>query len=131
LELRLVDASVEEPLSAALLVAPRAERTDVVRLRRERAGQQREVELVVVCEDDDRSGVIRCDLRECVLGPGDDDLVGTWKAVTRREARARIGDDRPPADRLRGGAECVGRVDGPIDEQARRAAETRRPPTRA
>ena len=64
LERRLLDARLEQPLAAPLLVSPRAERADVERLRLERADQRGLVELVVVREDDDRRLVIRLDLRD-------------------------------------------------------------------
>src|SRR6266852_1438252 len=46
LELLLGDARLEQPLAAALLVAARAERTDVEGLRAKRALERRLVELV-------------------------------------------------------------------------------------
>ncbi len=36
------------------------------------------------------------------------------------ELRTRVGDDRPPAEEPRRGAHRLGRVDGAVDEQARR-----------
>src|SRR5207302_9970729 len=74
LELGFVDAGVDQPLAAALLVAARAERADIERLGPERRLQRRDVELVVVREDDDRGRVVGCDLLDRLLGPGDDDL---------------------------------------------------------
>src|SRR5689334_18439532 len=53
LEVCSVDAGLEQALAPPLLVAPRAERADVVRLGCERAGEQRQVELVVVGQNED------------------------------------------------------------------------------
>jgi hypothetical protein len=76
-----------------------------------------------VRQDDDRGAVIRVHARERLLRPRDDQLVGARNALRRRELRARIGDDRAPAQRLRRGAQCLSGVDGAVDKQAGRRAE--------
>src|SRR6476619_1647983 len=53
-ERRLVDSRLEQALAAPLLIATRAERADVVAVGRQRADEHRNVEFVVVGEDDDR-----------------------------------------------------------------------------
>ena len=122
-QLRLVHAGLEQPLAPPLLVPARAERADVVGLRRDRADQQRDVELVVVCEHDDRGRVVRLGLGECLFRPRHDDLVCVRQALPRREPGAGVGDDGVPAERARRRAERVGRVDGAVDEQPRRRSE--------
>src|SRR5712692_8715609 len=120
LELLLGDARLEQPLAAALLVSARAERTDIEGLRAKRALKCRLVELVVVSEDDDRRRVVGLHLRERLVGPRDDQLVGARDALLRRELGARVGDDRVPAEELRGRAERLGRIDRAVDEKAGR-----------
>ena len=71
-------------------------------------------------QDDDRGGVVGPDLRQHLVGPGDNELVRARNPLRRRELAARVGHDRLPADRLRGAAERLRRVDGAEDEQARR-----------
>ena len=56
-------------------------------------------------------------------GQSGEQLVGARHPLARREARARVGDDRPPAEQLRGAAERLGGVDGAVDEEARRRRE--------
>ncbi len=86
-----------------------------------RSGRARAcVELVVVREDDDRGLVVWRDSRERLVGPRDQDLVGARQPLIRRELAARVGDDRAPAELLRGAAELFGRVHRPDHEQARR-----------
>ena len=68
-ELLLRDARLEQPLAAPLLVAARAERTDVERLGLERGDQRRLVELVVVGQHDDRRLVVGRDLGDRLLRP--------------------------------------------------------------
>ena len=126
LERVLVDAGLEQPLPAALLVAARAEGTDVEGLRLESGLQRRNVELVVVSEDDDGRRVVGRNLGERLLGPLDDDLVGARQALGRRELRPRVGDDRPPAEQLRRSAHRLRGVDRAVDERA--AAAGRRSP---
>ena len=127
LEGLLRHARLEQPLAAALLVAPRAERADVERLGLERPLQRRLVELVVVREDDDRGRVVGRDPVERFLGPLDDQLVGAGDPLGGRELRPRVGDDRRPAEQLRRAAERLGSVDGAVDEQSRRRpVDTRR-----
>src|SRR5919201_541442 len=70
-----------------------------------------------------RRSWFRRDLCERLVGPRDDDLVGVGEALSRGETRAGVGHDRAPADRTGGGAERVGRVDRPVDEEARRRSE--------
>src|SRR5204862_7887547 len=100
-ELSLFDTCLEQALTTALLVAARAERADVVRLRGKRAHEERKVELVVVGEDDDRRRVIRLDLGERLFRPGDDHLVWIRQPLVRREAASRVGAGRAPADPAR------------------------------
>ena len=71
-----VDARLEQPLAALRLRPPRADRADVERSVRERGRERRNVELLVVREDDDRRVAVGRDLRERLLGPLDDQLVG-------------------------------------------------------
>ncbi len=61
-----------------------------------------------------------CSSGQRVLGPRPDDPVGARQALGRREGRARVDDDRVPADQLRGGAERLGGVDGAEDDEPRR-----------
>ena len=108
LERLLVDARLAQPLAPPLLVAARAERADVERLGLERRLQRGHVELVVVGEDDDRRRVVGRDLRERLLGPRDDQLVGardplgasrTWRARRRRSSSSRAASRRGRAPR--------------------------------
>ena len=71
-------------------------------------------------EDDDRGRVVGLHLRERLVGPGDDQLVGARDPLLRRELGTRVGDDRVPAEELRGRAERLGRVDRAVDEKAGR-----------
>lgn len=61
---------------------------DVVRLARERRAEPRNVEPVLVRQDDDRSRVVRLDLRERLLGPPDHELVGARNSFGRGELSA-------------------------------------------
>ena len=92
-------AGSEQPLAPSRLRGSAAERADVERVRLERGLQGREVELLVVRQDDDRRVAIGPNLRERLLGPLDDDLVGARHPLGGREAAARIDADRAPADR--------------------------------
>src|SRR5918996_609513 len=65
------EACLERSPPRALLVPPRAESTDVERLRLERPRERGLVELVVVREDDDRGLVVGLHLRERVVRPRD------------------------------------------------------------
>ena len=60
------------------------------------------------------------DLRERLLRPLDDELVRGRDPLARRELRARVRHDRVPAEELRAPAHRLGRVDGAVDEEARR-----------
>src|SRR4051812_7044980 len=123
LERVLRHARVDQPLAPARLVAARTERADVERVRLESALQRGEIELVVVSEDDDGGVAPRLHLRQRLLGPRDDDLVGARHTLRSGELRARVGDDRAPAELLREATELLRRVHGAEDEQARRRAE--------
>src|SRR2546423_1162152 len=57
IELLLRHARLEQPLATARLVAAGAERAHVERLARERPAEGRDVESVVMRQDDDRGGV--------------------------------------------------------------------------
>ena len=103
--------------------AAAAERADVEGLRLQRGLQRREVELLVVGQDDDRGVAIGANLRERLFGPLDDDLVGARHPLGRREAAARIDADRAPAERSGGGAESFAGVDRADHDEARRRPE--------
>ena len=99
----LVDgqARLEQPLAAVRLRDPAAERADVERVAAQRGGERRHVELVVVREHDHRRVAVELELRERLLGPGDDDLLGARHPLGGREARPRVDADRVPAERPR------------------------------
>ena len=67
-------------------------------------------------EDDDRRRVVGSDLRERLLGPGNHDLVRARQSLTGRELATRVGDDRAPAEALRGSAERLGGVYGAVGQ---------------
>ena len=98
----------------------RAERADVERLARERALERRDVEALVVVQAGDGRVPVEVQLGQRVLGPRPHDPVGAREPLRRREGRARVDDDRVPADELRGCAERLGRVDGAEDDEPRR-----------
>src|SRR5436190_2195358 len=114
------DAGLAEPLAPPLLVAARAERADVESVARERAGQRRQVELVVMGEDDHGRAEIRLHLGERLLRPGDDDLVGARHPLAGREARTRVCHDRRPAEELGPAAKRFRGVHRPVHDEARR-----------
>ena len=64
-----------------------------------------------------RSGL---DLRDRLVGPEQQELVGARDSLGRREARPRVGDDRSPAEELRCAAQRLCRVDRAVDEEPRR-----------
>ena len=118
----LVHAELAQPLPLLLLVPAAADQPDVERVARERELEGREVELVVVGEDHDRSRVVGSDLRERLLRPRDDQLVGARDPLTRRKLGAPICDDRPPAEQVRSRGKRLGGVDRAVDQQAGRWA---------
>src|SRR5690349_1300857 len=98
LQILLWHTFLEEQPASPLLVPARAEPAEVERLGGERTLHEREVELVVVREDDDsRRGVGR-DVCQRVVGPQQQDLVRARKPLGRSEARPRVRNDRPPAE---------------------------------
>src|SRR6186997_1895881 len=116
-------ARFEEELAPSLLIAPRAERTDVERIRLECALERGDVEAVLVREHDDGGVLVGPDAREGLVGPFDEQLVGARHALGGCEPAARVSDDRRPAELLRGGAQGFRGVDRADDEQPRRRAE--------
>src|SRR5438067_11818948 len=82
-ELRLVDAGLDQALATAFLVAARAQCADVVRLRGERADQERKVELAFMGEHDDRGRVVRLDVCERVFRPGTSSALGSRSPVAK------------------------------------------------
>ena len=121
-ELLLGDARLEKPHAAALLVAARAERSDVERLRRECPDQCGLVELVVVGEDDDRGLVVGLDLVERLLRPLRDQPIRGRDPLRGEERGARVGDDRRPTEQLHAATQSLRCVDRAVDEDARRRA---------
>ena len=71
-------------------------------------------------EDDDGGLVIGDDLRERLLRPLLDQEIGRRHSLASEEHGPRVADDRAPADQLRRLRERLGRVDGAVDEDARR-----------
>ena len=120
----LRDAGLEQALTPPRLRRPAAEGADVERVRRERGLERRHVELLVVGQDDDGGVAIGADVRERLLGPLDDDLVGARHALgaSRSGARASTQIVRQPSA-LRGGAERLGGVDRTEHDEARRRPE--------
>ena len=124
---RFGDAGLAQQLAPALLVAPRAERADVERV----ASRAPPVSIGT----SNLSSWVRTTIAVPTSGR-------TWASASsghatssssalgirsrRREPRARVGDDRRPAEQLRGAAERLGRVDRAVDEQARRRRRRRR-----
>ena len=74
-ECQPIDTRFEQPFATPLLIPPGAERADVEGIGRKRPGEHRDVELVVVRENDYGGRVIRLHLGERLLRPGDDHLV--------------------------------------------------------
>ena len=130
-ELGVGQPASTQPLAPLRLGAPAAERADVERVGAQRCRERRDVELVVVRQHDDGGVAVGRDLRERLVGPFDDDLVGARHALAASRTRPRIDADRVPADSLRGGAERLAGVDGADDDQARRRAEHLREDPRA
>ena len=73
-------------------------------------------------EDHDRSRVVGSHLRERLLRPRDDQLVGARDPLPRRKLGAPVCDDRPPAEQVRRRRKRLGRVDRAVDQQAGRWA---------
>ena len=100
-----------ELLSPLVLGPLRAERAHVESSSLDARPQGRDVEALLVDERDDCGVGVDLDL----VGPGQDELVGTGNALARREPGTRVDDDRAPAERLRERAERlrdVARADG-------------------
>ena len=116
------DARLAQAVALLLLVAPAADQADVESVARERQFERRQVELVVVGEDDDRGGMVGGNCANASSGQAT--ISSSALGIRSRVANfaARVGDDRRPAEQLRGGAERFGGVDSAVDEQARRRA---------
>src|SRR6478672_10743129 len=90
IQVLLWHAFLEEQPASPLLVPARAEPAEVERLGRERALHQREVELVVVRQYDDRGCGVGHDVRERLVGPENEELVGARHPLSCREPRTGV-----------------------------------------
>ena len=119
-ELVVGQAFVAQKAAPALLVATGADPADVERVTGKRAADHRQVEFVVVGENDHRSSQVQLSLRHGLVWPEEKELVGAGDSLGRGEARPGVGDQRPPAEELRGATEGFCRVDRAVDEEPRR-----------
>lgn len=92
-ELGVADAAFPQQPHALGVRATAPHRADVARLRAQRDLEQRDIELDVVREDDDRRASRDRRRGEVLVGPRDDDVVGIGDAGARREDRPRVDDD--------------------------------------
>ena len=74
-------------------------------------------------EDDDCGAQVRLNLRHRLVGPGEQELVGTGNPLGRGKARSGVGDHRPPTEELGRAAKSLCRVDRSVDEQPWRRPE--------
>ena len=105
-----------ELLAALRLRATRAEGADEERSAFDAGSQGRDVEPLLVHERDERGVGVDLDL----VGPRNDDLVGTRDALGRGEPGPRVDDGRVPAERTRERAERLRDVAGADGDEPRR-----------
>src|SRR6266516_145806 len=123
IEALLRDACLEQPLAALRLRLARADRAHIERFARERGRQRRDVEPLLVGEDDHGRVGVELEPLHALVGPRDDPLARARQALLGRECLPRVDRNCAPAQRPGQAAERLRGVGRADDNQPRRGAE--------